>query len=66
MTDRSWNDMRTVTTSSTVSPMAITTQPIVEASQIKVSSDGSIDLLTGNGRSFNTSGATCSGPAITQ
>ena len=66
LSNRPWNDSRTVMTLSTVSPVAITIQPIVEASQIKMNSDGSIDLLTGNGRSFNTSGATCSGLAITQ
>ena len=56
--DRSWNDVRTVTASSTVSPVAIITQPIVEASQIQVNLDGSIALIDGNAITANNS-VTC-------
>ena len=57
--DRPWNDVRTVTASSTISPVAIITQPIVEASQIKVNPDGTIALIDGN--PINSSNiATCS------
>ena len=46
--DRPWSDMRTVMASSTNSPVAIITQPIVEASHIRVNPDGSIALIDGN------------------
>ena len=56
--DRTWNDLRVMTNSTTVSPIAITIQPIVEASNIKVNSDGSIALINESPISVN-SGETC-------
>ena len=64
--DRTWNDLRTVTTSTIATPIATaTTQPIVEASQIKVSSDGSIALVDGSPIDLPNE-TTCSGMGITQ
>ena len=57
--DRTWNDLRTVTTSTMVTPIATsTTQPIVEASGIQQNSDGTIALIDGSSIGLNTV-ATC-------